>query len=371
MSFWLIVLGSVSIAGIVGAVYLIWSTGRFEGVKKLAHGNRILQVFIPTAIVAGLFVLCIAAMSFMNAAVVFIHFALFRLLFGIAGLIVNKVSERKIGFYWQGWGSLIVSIIYLSVAFFLCHHVWLKTYDITTDKAVGNLKIAMFADSHIGTTFDGDGFAKQMEKLKAQDPDIVFIVGDFVDDSSRRDDLLKACEALASIDAPYGVWYVFGNHDKGYRSSIQRGFSATDMIIQLKKHGVKVLEDGVSIIDDRIAVVGRQDRSSGNRKTVSELVDSIPDDKYIIILDHQPSDYEAEAASKADLVLSGHTHGGQLFPITHVGEWTGQNDKTYGYERINGTDFIVTSGISDWELKFKTGAKSEYVIINVSTENLD
>lgn len=366
MSFWMMVFSLVTIASIAGAVYMIWSTGRFEGIKKLAHGSKVLQIIIPTVIVAGLFGICVAAMSFMNAAVVFIHFAIFRVIFGIAGMIVNKVSDRQIHFYWQGWGSLVLSIVYLCIAFFLCHNVWMKTYDITTDKNIGNLKIAMFADSHIGTTFDGDGFAKQMEKIKEQKPDIVFIVGDFVDDGTKRDDMIAACEALKEMDAPYGVWYVFGNHDRGYSNSAVRGFSSNDLIIQLKKNGVKVMNDTVSIIDDRIAVVGRYDRSFGNRKQISELVDDIPDDKYIIVLDHQPADYEAEAATKADLVLSGHTHGGQLIPITHVGEWTGQNDKVYGHERINGTDFIVTSGISDWELKFKTGTKSEYVIVNVN-----
>ena len=73
-----------------------------------------------------------------------------------------------------------------------------------------------------------------------------------------------------------------------------------------------------------------------------------------------------EAASAADLVVSGHTHGGQLFPATYVGEWFGINDRTYGHENRNGTDFIVTSGISDWEIQFKTGTKSEYVMIDVN-----
>ena len=366
MSFWLVVLSLVGIAGIAGVIYLIWSTGRFEGIRKLAHGSRILQVIIPAVIVAGIFAVCTLTMSIMNAAVVFIHCAIFRLLFGIAGLIVNKVTDKEIHFYWQGWGALVVSIVYLCIAFFLCHHVWVKTYDLTTDKAVGKLKIAMFADSHIGTTFDGEGFAKQMERINAENPDIVFIVGDFVDDGSNREDMIRACEALKELDAPYGVWYVHGNHDKGYYSSARRGFSSTDLRIQLRKNGVKVMEDTVEIAGGKIAVVGRNDKSSGDRKQISELVDGIEDDKYIIVLDHQPSDYEAESASKADLVLSGHTHGGQLIPITYVGEWTGQNDRTYGYEKINRTDFIVTSGISDWELKFKTGAKSEYVSINVN-----
>lgn len=73
-----------------------------------------------------------------------------------------------------------------------------------------------------------------------------------------------------------------------------------------------------------------------------------------------------EVETAADLVVSGHTHGGQLFPINRAGEWIGVNDKTYGHERRGGVDFIVTSGISCWALRFKTGTKSEYVMITVN-----
>lgn len=52
--------------------------------------------------------------------------------------------------------------------------------------------------------------------------------------------------------------------------------------------------------------------------------------------------------------------------VNHVGELTGENAKCYGYEKRGNTNFIVTSGISDWAFKFKTGCKSEYVVINVS-----
>ena len=60
--------------------------------------------------------------------------------------------------------------------------------------------------------------------------------------------------------------------------------------------------------------------------------------------------------------------GGQLIPITKVGEWIGANDATYGYERRGDTDFIVTSGISAWSILFKTGCKSEYVRIRIMPE---
>lgn len=72
-----------------------------------------------------------------------------------------------------------------------------------------------------------------------------------------------------------------------------------------------------------------------------------------------------QAEAKVDLVLCGHTHGGQLFPFNQVGKWIKANDLVYGHEKRDETNFIVTSGISDWAIKFKTGTKSEYVMIDI------
>ncbi len=68
--------------------------------------------------------------------------------------------------------------------------------------------------------------------------------------------------------------------------------------------------------------------------------------------------------------LSGHTHGGQLIPLVQLGRrfHIGGNDSVYGLERRNGTDFIVTSGISDWAIKFKTGCRSEFVIVDIKEQ---
>ena len=173
----------------------------------------------------------------------------------------------------------------------------------------------------------------------------------------------QACRALGELELPYGVRFVYGNHDAGYYNS--RDFSAADLEDTLQRNGVHVLRDTAELVDDRFYLVGREDRSRAGRKTMAELLDGLDRDKYLIVLDHQPNDYAAEAAAGADLVLSGHSHGGQLIPITYVGEWFGMLDRTYGWERREGTDFIVTSGISCWEILFKTGTRSEYVLITV------
>ena len=100
------------------------------------------------------------------------------------------------------------------------------------------------------------------------------------------------------------------------------------------------------------------------------LLENIPPEKYTIVLDPQPHDFDAQAAAKVDMVLCGHTHGGQMFPVGILGEVTGANDKTYGLETRGTTNFIVNSGIGDWEIDYKTGgAISEFGIINVKQEN--
>ena len=66
-----------------------------------------------------------------------------------------------------------------------------------------------------------------------------------------------------------------------------------------------------------------------------------------------------------DLVLSGHTHGGWLFPMNIISSYIGPDDRVYGTEQRGDTTYIVTSGISDWALPFKTGAVSEYVVIDI------
>ena len=254
----------------------------------------------------------------------------------------------------------------------MAHHVWHTGYTLATDKNVGSLRLIQFADSHVGTTFSGEEFAAHVQAMQAEHPDVVVVTGDYVDDDTSKEDMIAACQALGTLKTTYGVYYAFGNHDKGYYGSEYRGYSGDDLIAELEKNNVTVLQDETVLLGEQVYLIGRQDRSeerAGDRASMKELVSGLDPQKYTIVLDHQPHDYEAQEEAGVDLVLSGHTHGGQLFPVNYVGEWTGENDKTYGLEKKGNTNFIVTSGISDWAIRFKTGCKSEFVIVDIQQKD--
>ena len=347
---------------IAGTAYLTAAVARFGALRQI--GTRWKRLLASFCVVAGCFAVCAFFMNPVNAFVILLHALVFFLLFGIVCRAVGAVRKKKSRIFWQGWLALLATAAVLSAAYVLCHHVWKTEYSLSTEKKTGTLRIALISDSHIGTTFDGDGFAAHLAEIERQSPDIVLFTGDFVDDSSGRADTEKACRALGGMNAPLGVWFVYGNHDKGYGRS-GRDFDARDLAAMLDLSGVHVLEDGAAEIGN-LCIVGRKDASSGGRREIADLLAGVDPEKYIIVLDHQPTDYENECETAADLVVSGHTHGGQLWPLAYVGEGFGINDRTYGHEQRNGTDFIVTSGISGWAMDFKTGTKSEYVILTVN-----
>ncbi len=345
-----------------GVFYLLTRIRKFSFVKKLTEKYKWLNLafaLLPLAVIA---VFCFIDM--INTLVVVVHLIIFWGLSDLVFLIIKKAAHKSFRRYWQGLAAVAVTALYLGSGLFFNYHVFETDYSLTTGKDIGDgLRIVQISDSHIGNTFDGDGFAEHIQRIKKTKPDVVVITGDFVDDDTTKEDMIKSCAALGGIESRYGVYFVFGNHDKGYFG--YRDFSETDLRNELEKNNVILLEDECVELGENFVLVGRQDRSAGIRKTVSELTESIDKDKYMIVLDHQPNDYDAEASAGADLVLSGHTHGGQMFPIGIIGVAFGFNDKNYGLEVRDGTAFIVNSGISCWAIQFKTATASEFAVIDV------
>ena len=367
MLLWVAIIGAMLAVFAAGLLYISFRAARFPMVRKLARGKQGLARLLCLGAFAALTGLLWVLWGMMNAMVCLIHLILFWLLFDLFFFVIGRIRKRPCPPQWAGIAALILCTIYLAGGWVADHHVWKKEYAIETPKLHREVRLVQIADSHIGTTFDARGFLGHLETINALQPDLVVVTGDFVDDDTARADMLAACDALGTLDAP--VFFVFGNHDKGYYSEASRGWTGEELRAALQKNGVTVLEDRSVDLGDDLSIVGRRDRSEaqrgGQRASAAELLSAVDKNRYVIVLDHQPYDFDAEAAAGADLVLCGHTHGGQFLLINHVGEWIGENALRYGHVRRGNTDFIVTSGISNWAFRFKTGCRSEYVLVTL------
>lgn len=369
MTMWLVIMYVTLMITGSSLLYLSNRVSKFR-IFKTSEEKKKNRFMLGTLTVFLIFGLIGLILNFINAVVCAIYFALIWLVSDVVFFVVEKIRHKPFEKYFAGMFAIVASIAALSCGWYLNHNVWQTTYVIETDKNVKDMKIIMFADSHTGTTFRAEGFTRHIAAMQAQNPDMVIVAGDFVDDDTNRADMIATSKALGEMKTTYGVYFVFGNHDKGYYGPAHRGFSGQELVAELEKNGVHVLTDETELVDDMFYVIGRRDFSvekeqGGKRKSMSELVKNLDQSKYMIVADHQPTDYKNQAAAKVDLVLSGHTHGGQLFPFNSVGKWIGANDRVYGHEKRDDTNFIVTSGLSDWAIKFKTGCKSEYVTVLV------
>ncbi len=370
---WILLFGGIYIGGMIAAVAAAFKMSKFGFIKKLAKDKKRWAVLISLLIMAALMTVLVLTINAMNAVIVFLHLIVFWLLADLVNSIVRKKRGKAPKRYYAGAIAIVFTAVYLCIGAYLDFHVFETQYDVGTDKKVGHIRVAMIADSHVGTTFDGDRFAEHLKEIEKTEPDILVVAGDFVDDSTTKEDMIRSCEALGNVKTKYGVYVSFGNHDKGYMNS--RGYSGNDVIAELEKNGVHVLHDEAMLIDGRFYVIGRKDRSEqqrgGGRASMEALISGLDTSKYMIVIDHQPHDYDAQAAAGVDLVLSGHTHGGQVFPANILEALFHADDRVYGHEKRNNTDFIVTSGISDWEIIFKTCTYSEYVIVDVREKRKD
>ena len=394
---WRTLISSAVVLAVLMVVYTVIRAHKLGPVKKLAEKSRALSWLAAFAVPAVL-VLPFLAINVYSPVIVLFHLFMFWLLSDIIGFVVKKLSvlgresedslaadsggaeeqqkTAKKRPYIAGYVAIALTIVVMSFGWYNAHHISRTYYKEQTSKAVIEpVRAVLIADSHLGITMDGEKFAKEMQRIQAEAPDMVFLVGDFVDDDSTKEDMLAACKALGELKTTYGVFFVYGNHDNGYYR--YRDFSSVELRAALTENGVTILEDTDVELPCNVTVVGRLDRSFPGRNNALALTKGLDHSKYIIMLDHQPNDTFNETASLADLVLSGHTHGGHIFPAGQVGLLMHANDMIYGSKvqialsapgEEHPTRFIVTSGLSGWAIPFKTGFKSEYVVIDIAPQ---
>lgn len=278
-------------------------------------------------------------------------------------------------------GFVCMALIILISVYGILHVGTIKVtpYEVTVNKKVkdmDSLKIVLLADTHFGYSINCRHAQKMVEKINAQDPDIVCIAGDIFDnDYDAISDPEGVCNALKSIKSRYEVYACWGNHDldepilAGFTFGGKKKDQADPRMEQLLRDAnIHLLTDEAELIDDKFYVVGRNDSSrthklGGQRLSPAQLTKDLDLDKPVIFIDHQPKQLQETADAGADLDLCGHTHDGQIFPgnlFIHL-FW----ENSFGYLKKDKMHNIVTSGVGVWGPDMRVGTNCEICPITV------
>ena len=160
-------------------------------------------------------------------------------------------------------------------------------------------------------------------------------------------------ETLRKINSRLGVFAVTGNHE--YIGGVEEACR------YLGDHGITMLRDESVMIDDRVYIVGREDRSigSGRRKSLDDLLLRVDKSFPVILMDHQPFRLEEAENAGVDLQLSGHTHHGQLWPFNFITKKV--YELSWGYKKKGNTHVYVSCGVGTWGPPVRTGNRPEII----------
>lgn len=287
-------------------------------------------------------------------------------LFGLTNRIFHFMPSDAITRYtkenWVGFGFMVGFVFLLMTCGYIKYQWKVRVEQpIQLYKSMGDsvttrpLRIVGISDLHLGYGIGKKEFEGWIEKINAENPDMVLIAGDIIDNSVRPLEDGNFAESFKKIKAPLGIYACLGNHE--YISGLDRSLRF------YKEAGVNLLRDAVVEIDSSFYIVSRDDRSNPDRKPLKDLINGIDHSKPIILLDHQPYHLEEAEANGIDLQFSGHTHQGQVWPISMITNKLYEKD--HGFLKKGNTNVYVSSGIGIWGGKFRIGTQSEYVVFDM------
>ena len=281
-----------------------------------------------------------------------------------AGLITAVITLVYVYILKQKYHPILMravaAVIYaglVGLAVFNAYSPVVHHLEVTTDKPLNKpMQIALVSDTHLGRWFGNRQIDKMVKLIDAQSPDVVVIAGDVMNDSTAAYDNTNMHEHLSKLRAPLGVYATLGNHDySGNQVAIAKA---------VERAGIQVIDNKSVWLDDSVLLIGRSDETDPARPAATELLSDVRADKPVIFLEHSPADLAQIKGLPIDLHLSGHTHGGQIFPLTTLLKWF--TPLVYGAKQLEGTQFLVTSGYGIGAVPFRLGTRSEIWLITLT-----
>lgn len=211
------------------------------------------------------------------------------------------------------------------------------------------VKIVMMSDLHLGYHNRRSEFARWVDLINQEEPDLILIAGDIIDINVNPLIRENVADEWKRLKAP--VYACIGNHEYYAHEQLAQKFIANA--------GIHLLQDSAVNIGD-LCIVGRDDLTNRRRLPLEHLMTDVDHNKYVILLDHQPFKLEQAEKAHVDFQFSGHTHNGQIWPINLIARKMYEN--SWGLSTRGNTVYYVTSGMGIWGGKFRIGTQSEYVV---------
>lgn len=264
-----------------------------------------------------------------------------------------KSPFEVVGFARANWITMAVAFVCSVWALYAGMKVPdMKHVFISDPKIVQEKTIVVLSDLHISRTLNPDKVKGIVERANAVQPDVILLAGDIVDDEVKEiDDTLQL---LGNLKGKQGVYFVSGNHEfyVGYQASMQA----------LAKTGLISLEDKKIELEPEFYLAGVSDMRTtarlGDVSNAARILRDVPQEAYTLLVSHSPTPLDLPF----DLQVSGHTHGGQIFPF-HVFTWLGNHHLLSGYypkERI-----YVSRGSGQWGPPMRLLAPAEITVIHL------
>lgn len=224
-------------------------------------------------------------------------------------------------------------------------------------RSANGFRIALVSDLHLGPVLGRDFAQHVVNTINGTQPDLIAVVGDLVDGDV--DDLAPAVAPLAQLRARHGTYFVTGNHE--YFSG------AAQWVEHVQELGMHLLANSRLELPafDLAGVNDVQGGSDGQGPDFTKALGDRDRSRTAVLLAHQPIVIDDAVAHGADLQLSGHTHGGQMWPLHYV---MNQIQPTgAGLERYGDTQLYVTRGAGSWGPPVRVGAPSDITVIELAS----